>query len=1199
MNRPLHSVAAPLLLAAVAGLGLWRAMDSSPLATGIAGGAVAGLLAGIGMAWPSHASSSGRRVAGAALRLVLAVLIALAGLIVMTADVGIVSRLGTAVVTFLSIDLPAAGLSDLAVVPYVVVVPAATIATWAGRRGRTLVSVAAPAAALVVAALFAAPVGVPWWVSALFAVVVGVLLVIVSREHYTDMEPLVGTSTAIRRQLPWWRPAITGVLAVGVGLAALAIPLPGPFDVRSFIDPDIVTVEDESPLATAARLLRDPLPDAEGIDVAVDVDGESPGRLRLAVLDHYEPEGWRQQAQFAVTGEVVTPTDLDVIDGAAPSVVTVAQGPATTGLRGTPTAGSPVGVVDPDGVRFSSSAGLFVATDPAASVRYRTLPRAEVAPPGASSAPVGVPGELYRCPDSAIVDDIAGVLAAGTTEPLERLARIESWLKLTKIYDPEAPGGQTLRSVERFLSQDFARGNLEVLVTAYALLARCADVPVRVVVGYPAPQADARREYSAADVAAWVDTPIAGVGWVALDPVPTPEEQQRQAELASQPPPQPAEPPTRAEATPTTVEPTGVDTGPSVLQVVLWVLAALALVLGACWLWADGMRRRTLARRRRIADSAAAVRFAWRTVVETLLDSGIALGPHLTASETARATTGRVSPAVTRLMSELAGLVDRARFDAPSTTDEHAGLAWALADAALERQPMTWRRRAAPLLHPRRAVRRLRATRGLPRRREPWTGEVPASSLVTSPQDVVDIPGYEVEARIGSRLDVGGLSRAGPIERPHGGHQGVHHRHRRAQLRPPALRLGGPDRRAGVRPAQSSRGAQLGRHRGRPAVPRHQAVRAWHAAPPGPAWRPAVTWRGRLGRPATGDGAGDAAPAQHPARRRQAGERVHRRRRIDGARRPRVGMAARRRRAGGDDDAALRRAGGVARPCADGGVGHLLARADADVRRIGRAPMAGSPPREDEIVDAFGSDIALPLLEIDPRRRPRTALAAAHRLGLDVEEHVRRGPPVLALPDADVHAPAGLSRQSASPLGSPVRHARSMAGALSSTGSPSTCHRTAGCSPCQRTANDSVERGPAISPWASKSTPTHPAGIPSGNSTEPRANRRSTVATARTPIWAGSVSGRDSSRIPARIPPRSRSARCSPARARNSAAASRAAATSQPSQRAISSTAAATSGTRDVRSVELTHAHQLADAQEVARPGHRAGRRATVRSARR
>ena len=200
--------------------------------------------------------------------------------------------------------------------------------------------------------------------------------------------------------------------------------------------------------------------------MAVDVIGESPGRLRLAVLDEYEPEGWRQRAEFAVTGEVVTPSEFDDVAGAVPSVVTVAQGPAATGLRATPTAGSPVGVVDPDGVRFAPAAGLFVTTDPSASVRYRSLPRAEAAPPGAVSAPVGVPAELYRCPDSAIIDDIAGVLAQGTTEPLERLNRIESWLKLTKIYDPEAPGGQTVRSVERFLSQEFARGNLEVLVTA-------------------------------------------------------------------------------------------------------------------------------------------------------------------------------------------------------------------------------------------------------------------------------------------------------------------------------------------------------------------------------------------------------------------------------------------------------------------------------------------------------------------------------------------------------------------------------------------------------------------------------------------------------------------------------------------------------------------------------------------------------------
>ena len=74
-------------------------------------------------------------------------------------------------ITFLSVDLPAVGLTDLAVVPYVVVVPAAAVASWGGRRGRTLIATAAPALALTVASLLAAPVGVPWWVPALFVVV--------------------------------------------------------------------------------------------------------------------------------------------------------------------------------------------------------------------------------------------------------------------------------------------------------------------------------------------------------------------------------------------------------------------------------------------------------------------------------------------------------------------------------------------------------------------------------------------------------------------------------------------------------------------------------------------------------------------------------------------------------------------------------------------------------------------------------------------------------------------------------------------------------------------------------------------------------------------------------------------------------------------------------------------------------------------
>ena len=216
---------------------------------------------------------------------------------------------------------------------------------------------------------------------------------------------------------------------------------------------------------------------------------------------------------------------------------------------------------------------------------------------------------------------------------------------------------------------------------------------------------------------------------------------------------------------------------------------------------------------------------------------------------------------------------------------------------------MTWRRRIAPLAPP--APCRP-AVAGDARAAPPPRGVVGRAAGVVARhahRGRRRHPRLRGRGAHRQRLDVGRVPRPRAGDGSGRGDQGVQHRRRRAQLRPPALRLGGPGRRAGVRAAQPARGAQLGSDRGRPAVPRHQAVRAGHAAPPGAARRSAVTRRGRLGGPAAGHGAGDAAPAQHPPRRRQAGERVHRRRRLDGARRPRVGVAARRRRAGGDDDA--------------------------------------------------------------------------------------------------------------------------------------------------------------------------------------------------------------------------------------------------------------------------------------------------------
>ncbi len=349
-------------------------------------------------------------------------------------------------------------------------------------------------------------------------------------------------------------------------------------------------------------------------------------------------------------------------------------------------------------------------------------------------------------------------------------------------------------------------------------------------------------------------------------------------------------------------------------------------------------------------------------------------------------------------MSELAGLVDRARFDAPSTTDEHAGLAWALADAALERQPMTWRRRFGPLLHPRRAVRRLRATRGQPRRREAWSAELPASSLVTAPQDIVEIPGYVVQARIGS----GSTSVVYRGLDPSSG-------------RAVAIKVFSID--VGARSFDHQRFAWEARVAelvsGLPNLPEVLSSGVTEGGQPYLVTK--LYERGTLHRRV--QRGGPLSPGEVASAGRQlamALETLHQHSILHGDVKPENVFI--------DDDGSMVLGDlGSAWLRADGGpasmmtppyaapevwLGHAPTVA-SDIYSLGltlmyaasaRAPMAGSPPREDEIVEAFGSDIALPLLEIDPRRRPRTALAAAHRLGLDVEEHARRGPPVLALP---------------------------------------------------------------------------------------------------------------------------------------------------------------------------------------------------------
>lgn len=750
MRRLVRIGLVPACLVAAAGTVFHQAFAPTELARALGAAVVFGLAAGSAL--------------GARRMPLLAALAALAAAFASGASVAAGTLVSfelvpDAMVVFLSVGLPAHGLDQLAVVPFVVLFGAMVAAVGASWRLRTLATVAGPLVAVAVGSLLVEPVGFGWWVPLAFSLAGVFVLVVDARSDLSQLPALISTNTESRRQLVWWRPlvqVVPALLAV-IGLATV-LPAGTTVDVRRLVTPRTEQIADPNPLAVAARSSR--LPADDGRELArVSVDGAAPGRLRLAVLDSYADTGWRQAARFSITGETLAPDPLYPPGSPAQAprlapataTVTVEADRANAVLRAAPTAGTPLSVPRPEGVRYAPRAGILLPPEGAGRLTYRTAATAD-SPTRAAASDATVasfPPELAACPKSSAISDIARQLVAGVPGAEERLDRIENFLKVRRVYDPVSPGGQTIRSIERFLEQDYARGNVEVFVTSYALLARCAGVPVRVVVGLPAAAPGANR-YGARDLTAWVETPLALSGWTARDPLPTPDEQRQQAQLALQterppdpdPEPAPPVPPARQ------VEPTKPgDDGIALASIALAGLTIAGLIAAAVWAFVvPALVRR---RRRRTADASEAVHAAWATVTDALVDRNIAIEAQHTPQEVVRISAGLVPVTLPRLLDGMAPIVDRARYSGDGASDGDAGLAWGYAAVALERLGGSWPARLAPLRRPRRAAARLAGTLGVARRRAPWTAALPDTAVVSSAEAPADIPGVTVAARIG------------------------------------------------------------------------------------------------------------------------------------------------------------------------------------------------------------------------------------------------------------------------------------------------------------------------------------------------------------------------------------------------------------------------------------------------------------------
>ena len=212
-------------------------------------------------------------------------------------------------------------------------------------------------------------------------------------------------------------------------------------------------------------------------------------------------------------------------------------------------------------------------------------------------------------------------------------------------------GGTSLSEVINAVTVDRS-ATPEQFATLFAMAARYLGVPARIVTGFRlGPTADGAVSAGSYQVTnrqawAWVEIPIAGVGWVVADPTPD-------ATTALATPPTVSEspattlPPRQANAVPRNEISGGHPLArPSTLRIprsyhlpgwllALIVLAGVVLLILAVGPAAAAARRIWRRRCRRVGDPAALAVGAWLELLDGLSQAGMPTGPGATSSEVA------------------------------------------------------------------------------------------------------------------------------------------------------------------------------------------------------------------------------------------------------------------------------------------------------------------------------------------------------------------------------------------------------------------------------------------------------------------------------------------------------------------------------------------------------------------------------------
>ena len=507
------------------------------------------------------------------------------------------------------------------------------------------------------------------WASAIGRARTGADIVIGMSASTTSASTTMGGSS---RQIVhvWWRVGMASLMvAVMVAAAIPAASLLGPTASdrivgRDVVEPPVDAREYPSPLSSYRHYNKD-LEESSLIHVT---NMPKEARVRLGAMDVYDGTtfgmgvantdgmaGYRRvgstiPGRNANEAEVETTVSTSQLLG--PWVPTIGQ---VHVLEFDPN--DPLSADQQKGLNYDLWAETALTTGPAGEMGYTmslTMPRDH-----ADSEFSSVEATRYVGGDTNVPKDVDTLAAEHTTSArsdLEKARAIESFLHTDGYYSNEdtinsRPGSSQDR-IQRMIGADMLVGDDEQYATLMALMLHSQGINARVVMGAYREGTSGNVDLTGGDMHAWVEVEFPGVGWATFDPTP-PRDQQpttRVNKPKSVPKPQvlqPPEPPEQpVELPPATRDQATDPHDPNGLRIPWVTIGAVSLsllvLLGPVLLVLVAKSRRRKARRR--AQAAEAVRGSWDELVDTAIDSGLVVEPHLTRQEVAWALASQWAP---------------------------------------------------------------------------------------------------------------------------------------------------------------------------------------------------------------------------------------------------------------------------------------------------------------------------------------------------------------------------------------------------------------------------------------------------------------------------------------------------------------------------------------------------------------------------